>query len=162
MKRKYFHLRWLPESGQYSTWIKLPPLSKSCCLPSTEWSFTVDTEISINSSHSGTDGTSIIVKVCQTARTLSAFTEFSWLSAFFHTVYENWSVFTVARWIQHLPPCSTIQGHFERFWIKIKERLLFKVMPFQPLTPNFYRAQSEEKTKHLSMCSEYNTCSDKV
>lgn len=58
----------------------------------------MDTEISINSSHSGTDGTSITVKVCQTARTLSAFTESCpYLSSFFENVDENWPVFTVTR-----------------------------------------------------------------
>lgn len=99
----YFHLLWPPETGQHSTWIKLLQLSKRCCLPSTECSFTVDTEIAVNSSHSGTDGTSITVKVSPTANTLSAFAELCpYLSASFQTVHENWSVFTVANCIEGL------------------------------------------------------------
>lgn len=63
----------------------------------------MDTEIAVNSSHSGTDGTSITVKVSPTANTLSAFAELCpYLSASFETVHENWSVFTVANCIEGL------------------------------------------------------------
>lgn len=92
----YFHLLWPPETGQHSTWIKWLQLSKRCCLPSTECSFTVDTESAVNSCQSATDGTSITVKVSPAAYRMSAFAEScSYLSALLQTVHDNCSLFTV-------------------------------------------------------------------
>lgn len=66
---------------------------KSSCFPSTEWPFTADKQISVSSSYSGTDGTSITVRVCQRARSLSALTEplgtQCWVSRWFTGVLKD-------------------------------------------------------------------------